>query len=130
MKAPCTESKPCCQKGKAIVLIVLLTIFSVFISLLITGLCTMRLARKAHLKDVLRKLFPGYDWEFTGQYVHLNHLKFRIYCPEGFNLEYPNAEEILRAELLAGTPQLAKLKLEIEFLPIAEFPLFTQPDES
>lgn len=90
----------------------------------------MRTANRAHLKDTLRKLFPAYDWEFTGRYVRLNRIIYRIYCTEGFNLEYPNAEEILRAELLAGTPRLAKLKLEIEFLPIAEFPLFAKSEES
>ena len=54
----------------------------------------------------------------------------RIYCPDGFKMEYPEAEQMLRTELLTNTPQLAKLKLEIEFLPISEFPGFAQPEET
>ena len=78
MNEQTTDSKPRSEKGKTIALTVLLTIVSVFISLLVTGLRTRNIDKKAHLKDVLRKLFPGYDWEFTGRYVHLRQLKSDI----------------------------------------------------
>lgn len=98
------------------------TAVSVFFSLVATYALSLRASKKVNLKERPRELFPGYDWEFTGTFTHLKQIRYTIYCPAGFMLEYPNAESLLRTSLLEHYPDLAKLKVEVSFLPLSEFP--------
>ncbi|MDP2402061.1 MAG: hypothetical protein Q8M66_08785, partial [Actinomycetota bacterium] len=81
-------------------LAILCTAVSVTVSLVVTALVCAHIVKAARLKESLIKLFPDYDWEFTGIYQSLNRVCFTVYYQEGFLGNHPDAEERLREALL------------------------------
>ncbi|MDZ4181834.1 MAG: hypothetical protein U1B83_03070, partial [Candidatus Cloacimonadaceae bacterium] len=72
-------------------LAILCTAVSVTVSLVVTALVCAHIVKAARLKESLIKLFPDYDWEFTGIYQSLNRVCFTVYYQEGFLGNHPDA---------------------------------------
>lgn len=97
------------------------TALSVAMSILATFIVGTVTVKKARLKQTLLELFPDYGWEFTGTHQTLRKVAFTIYYQPGFTSAHPDAEDRLREALVQNSPGLAKMKLELVFLPVEYF---------
>lgn len=113
----------CCKRSlpKTILVTLALTVVSVFLSLIATGMVSYSIARKGKLKACLKTLFPQHEWEFTGIYTHFKHICFTVFYPDGFDPISTDAEAKTREMLLQNSPGLAKLRFKVAFLPMSDF---------